>query len=97
MGQRDLGVEVILPLQDGVKGGRPRHIEHHQRPQRLSVIHTSHVAVALLAWDRQAGSQTGRQAKADRQARRQAARRPRERGKERGTQRESGRVLAVCD
>lgn len=47
----DLGVQVVLPLQYGIKCGGPGHVKHHQRSYRLPVIHTSHVPIPLLSWD----------------------------------------------
>lgn len=47
----DFGIQVVLPLEHGVKCGRPRAVRDHQRSHRLPVVDARHVAIALLSYD----------------------------------------------
>ena len=48
VGQYDLGVNVILPLGDGLERGHPRHVKDDQGADSLLVVNAGHVAKALL-------------------------------------------------
>lgn len=47
--QRHFGVQVTFPLENCLERGEAGHVEDDQRAHSLSVVHTSHVAIALLA------------------------------------------------
>lgn len=48
VGKDDLGIDIILPLGDGLEGGHTGDIKDHQGTHSLLVVHPGHVAEPLL-------------------------------------------------
>ena len=47
----DLGVQIILPLEDGVKGGGPGEVKHNDRGDGVLVINMGHAPKPLVPGD----------------------------------------------
>lgn len=46
--QHQLGVQILLPLDDGLEGCVPRHVEHYEGPHGFAVVHPCHISKSLL-------------------------------------------------
>lgn len=46
--QHQFGVQVVLPLGNGLEGGVPRHVEHDEGPHGFAVVDPRHVPETFL-------------------------------------------------
>lgn len=51
-------IQVFLPLNDGLKGGWPCHIEHNEGAHGFAVVHPRHVPKSFLTCDEHMHSQS---------------------------------------
>ena len=51
VGQHQLGVQVLFPLDDGLEGRVPRHVEHYEGSHGFPVVHSCHVSKTFLTCD----------------------------------------------
>lgn len=54
------GIQVFFPFGDGLKGGRPCHIEHNEGAHGLTVVHAGHVAKPFLTCNTANGAYTSK-------------------------------------
>lgn len=58
--QHQFGVQVLFPLDDGLEGCGPCHVEHYKGSHGFTVVHSCHVTKTFLTCDEQTHKHTHR-------------------------------------